>query len=744
MARTESALLGRVGVGGAERASAACERRWRSLRARAVVAGSLFLLLVVVQPARATTSASAVSTGDYHSCALTSGGAVKCWGDNSSGQLGNATTIDSSTPVDVIGLSSGVVAIGAGTDFTCALTSGGAVKCWGGNRWGQLGDGTTTDSTTPVNVSGLSGGVIAISAGDDQACVLTGGGAVECWGDNSSGQLGNGTTIDSSTPVDVIGLSSGVVAIDASSYGHVCALTSGGGVKCWGWNREGQLGDGTTTDSLTPVDVSGLPSGVVAIAVGGMHTCALTGAGAVTCWGDNSWAGQLGDGTTISSSTPVAASVIGSAVSAISAGGYFTCVVTSAGAAKCWGSNTEGQLGDGTTTDSLTPVDVIELTSGVSAISAGTTVHGDDVDHTCALTSGGAVLCWGANGSGQLGNPGTTTENSPTPVFVTGFAARPRASISEPASGGTFAVGQSVPTRFSCSEGANGPGLSSCNDSTGTNTPSGGAGHLDTSTTGRHTYTVVASSSDGLTGSASITYTVAATTAAPTTAPAWLRLSLARLTVFGARGAVTCRMATGPIRSCTVKLRAGKRVVARGARAAGAARKWRLHVPVRLTNYGRRLLEGHLGGVRTVVRATGAASGRTSTATARTRAILAVEHITTPPGSWIPGQAVLMPAGKRFVHSLRGKLIAVSSARCDGYAADQPETRGNGLLVSTNRADVMCRSLRRLGVTAKRMSVGHGNRDPIASNTSESGRTKNRRVEVTLRHHRFPLARAEH
>jgi alpha-tubulin suppressor-like RCC1 family protein len=710
---------------------------WR--RARAVVAGSLLLILVLVQPAFATTSARAISASDQHACALTSAGGVLCWGSNSSGQLGNGTTTDSSTVVGVSGLGSGVVAISAGSDFTCALTGAGAVKCWGSNFDGELGNGTTTDSPTPVDVSGLASGVVAISAGPRAACALTAAGAAKCWGDNGFGQLGDGTTTDRSTPVDVSGLSGGVVAIDAESYGHTCALSSGGAVKCWGWNRYGQLGNGTTTDSSTAVDVTGLSSGVVAISVGGVHTCALTRAGAVKCWGNNSWAGQLGDGTTIDRLTPVAVVGLGSRVSAISAGGYYTCAVTSAGAARCWGSNTDGQLGDGTDIDRMTPVDVSGLASGVSAISAASNDTADDVDHTCALMNDGAVKCWGYNGSGQLGDG--TTIDSLVPVFVQGFAGRPAASISAPASGGVYAVGQVVRTSFSCAEGGNGPGLSSCSDSTGTTTHGGGAGRLDTSTAGHHTYTVLATSTDGLTGLAAITYTVARAVGppAPSGTARSLRLSVARLTVFGPRGAVGCRMATGRISSCTVKLWARKRVVARGTCAATGAGKRHLLVRLRLTTAGRRLLAGHLGGVRARVRATGSAGGKRRTAARRTRAVLAVEHFTTPPGSWIPGQAALTPAGRQFVRALRGKLIAVSSARCDGFAANVPGD-GNGMLVSLNRARVTCRSLRRLGVTVKPKSAGHGNSDPIASNTTESGRAKNRRVEVTVRHRQLRLA----
>lgn len=260
-----------------------------------------------------------VEAGERHTCVLTSAGGVKCWGFNHDGQLGDGKGADRSTPVDVVGLTSGAKAIAAGWRHSCAISSVGGVRCWGNNHDGQIGDGTENDRTTPQDVVGLLTQVTAITAGERHTCALTAAGGVKCWGNNHDGQLGNGMDNDSPMPVDVVGLTGGVTAI-AARWRHTCSLTSAGEVKCWGGNHHGELGDGTKSDKRTPGEVVGLTSGAKAIASGWRHVCALMSDGGVKCWGFNH-EGQLGDGTGIDRRTPVDVVMIGGGVTAIAAGG---------------------------------------------------------------------------------------------------------------------------------------------------------------------------------------------------------------------------------------------------------------------------------------------------------------------------------------------------------------------------------------------------------------------------------------
>jgi alpha-tubulin suppressor-like RCC1 family protein len=349
-----------------------------------------------------------ISAGNNHACAVTTTGAVKCWGNNMYGALGDGTTVDQAYAVYVQGLDAEVAAVAAGSYHTCALTVNGGVKCWGANSSGQLGNGTTTGSSIPVDVTGLTSGVVSISAGTDVSCAVTAAGGVKCWGWNGTGQLGDGTTTHRSTPVDVTGLTSSAQAVTVGDS-FTCALTTGGGVKCWGSNMYGRLGNGTTNNSSIPVDVVGLPSGAASLSLGAFHACAVTTTGAAQCWGLNS-SGQLGDGTTTDHLIPIGVSDLASGVEKVSNGGVFTCALTAGGGVKCWGANYSSQLGDGTTTYSSIPVDVTGMGSGITMVDAG-------YSYACALTESGEVMCWGYNYYGQLGR-GSTGGQSGVPSNV--------------------------------------------------------------------------------------------------------------------------------------------------------------------------------------------------------------------------------------------------------------------------------------------------------------------------------------
>src|SRR5450756_1497465 len=317
-------------------------------------------------------SGSPIETRAAGSSVVVSGSAW-AWGYNGDGELGNGTITNNSIPV-AVSLPSGttVAAIAGGLYHSLALTSTGQVLAWGLNGPGQLGNGTTTDSSTPVAVSLPSGTTVtAIAGGYYHSLALTSTGQVLAWGSNSNGQLGNGTTTNSSTPVAVSLPSGTTVTAIAGGRAHSLALTSAGQVLAWGYNASGQLGNGTFTDSYTPVQVS-LPSGttVTAIAGGGDHSLALTSNGQVLAWGYNGH-GELGNGSFTESYTPVQVSLpSGTSVTAIAGGGNHSLALTSTGQVLAWGRNLEGELGNGTTTNSSTPVVVSAIRAAV-AISGG-------------------------------------------------------------------------------------------------------------------------------------------------------------------------------------------------------------------------------------------------------------------------------------------------------------------------------------------------------------------------------------
>jgi alpha-tubulin suppressor-like RCC1 family protein/fibrillarin-like rRNA methylase len=400
----------------------------RCLSARSVLMVTcLLIILTNVNVGHALvplTGITKIATGNGHTCAVTTGGGVKCWGLNFFGQLGDNTNIYRSLPVDVIAGPSlpplaGVTAISTGLNHTCVLINGGA-KCWGDNAKGQLGDGSTLQRLTPVNVSGLGFGVVSIAAAASHTCALLSGGGVKCWGSNLPSRLGDNTVTQSSTPVDVLNgpgptfpLLAGATLLAAGSQsGHTCAMV-GSGISCWGSDVYGQLGVDMPLLGVSRValPVVGLGGAASTLALGSAHTCAIIGGGVVQCWGNNDFGGQLGDNTLTNRRTPVNVVGLTSPVSAISAGSIHTCALTAGGGAKCWGNNNSGQLGDSSMMQRLTPVDVSGLTSGVSAIAAGG-------DHTCALTNAGGVKCWGFNGYGQLGDNTDVVRLAPVDVLT--------------------------------------------------------------------------------------------------------------------------------------------------------------------------------------------------------------------------------------------------------------------------------------------------------------------------------------
>ena len=301
--------------------------------------------------------------GEYHTCALKVDGTAWCWGRNWNGQLGNDSTIGSLVPVqvkiDADRLLTDVVWISAGEAQNCAVTAAGAVLCWGMNLNGRLGDGTYFDRRVATPVSGLDAGWSQVRTARGHTCALSDTGVLSCWGRNWSGQLGDDTYTERTTPVAVVWpVSPGPTVVTfACGDEFTCAVTAAGAAFCFGENGNGQLGDDTTTDRRTPVQVNGHGAQVADVAAGAAHACLIRQDGGLWCWGNNYY-GRLGDGTSTERRVPVAVTSYGEGVTDASCGRRSTCGVRDS-RLSCWGYNYYGQLGDGTSTDRYTPQPVV-------------------------------------------------------------------------------------------------------------------------------------------------------------------------------------------------------------------------------------------------------------------------------------------------------------------------------------------------------------------------------------------------
>jgi alpha-tubulin suppressor-like RCC1 family protein len=284
-----------------------------------------------------------LDAGAWHFCTLSKAGGMNCWGFNGTGNLGNGTDgLAQATPVIPIGMGSLVLGVTSGGLHSCAVKVGGTAYCWGENADGQLGTGGSTRQLSPVLVNGLASQVDTIVAGFFHSCAIIEGGDVRCWGRNSFGELGDGSTTTRRTPVEVAGLGS-IVSLGAGDS-FTCALNAIGRVFCWGGNANGELGQGTTVPSSLPMVVAGLGDVTVQLVVGANHACALSADGVAACWGDNS-TGQLGTGLQGDGLAPTVPVQVPSSIARMLSA---TCGKDFSGEVYCWGTNRHGGLGTGT------------------------------------------------------------------------------------------------------------------------------------------------------------------------------------------------------------------------------------------------------------------------------------------------------------------------------------------------------------------------------------------------------------
>ena len=290
----------------------------------------------------------------------------------------------------------------AGGSSTCATWSDGSLFCWGSNSLGQLGDGSTVSRAAPTRVQGTVWSAVAVSSG--HSCALSTEGGLWCWGRNDYGQVGDTSTTQRLSPTPVSGTDWARVSVPSSDSYHTCGIKTDGSLYCWGGNSFGQLGDDTTVGKTTPNPVA--TAEWASVSVGSFHTCAIKSDGRLFCWGDNYY-GQLGIGYTYPSSKLVPTEVGGTDWGSVASGYAHTCAIKTSGVLYCWGSNSSGQLGVGGSAQSYLPVQVSG--TGWAAVAAGGL-------HSCALKSDNTLRCWGYNYNGQLGDGTWGSRTSPWPV----------------------------------------------------------------------------------------------------------------------------------------------------------------------------------------------------------------------------------------------------------------------------------------------------------------------------------------
>jgi len=298
----------------------------------------------------------AISTGVRHACAVTSGGAALCWGWNDFGQLGDSSIASKGVPIQVVGLESGVQAISAGYAHTCTLSTSGVVSCWGNNSYGQLGDGSYADALTPKPITSLGSGIKTVSVGASATCVIDSQNRLLCWGRNAVQLFGLDTTDPVIlSPTHVSKLATNVIAI-AKPEGCTCAIVQSGKLLCAGYNGTGMIDDSGKNKPFHE-EIMGLASSVTDVSIGLSYICARSEDGLVRCWGENNY-GQLGNYSVGMSSNPTVVAGLEAPVRSVTAGEYHACAITHTGMLKCWGRNNYGQLGNSTGGQSNTPVQV--------------------------------------------------------------------------------------------------------------------------------------------------------------------------------------------------------------------------------------------------------------------------------------------------------------------------------------------------------------------------------------------------